>query len=159
MFTVIEKVIILQNVDVFLDVPTEQLAYLAAVAEEVAFMKGETIYKADERSDAMYLVLEGNVRLHRDDVEVTVAGSQEAFGTWALFDAEPRVVTATAVDDTKVLRIYTEDFYDILADHVQITQGIFKALVKRMRKLIELVGLDTVPKGKRERGTDSGNAM
>ncbi|MFC1573855.1 Crp/Fnr family transcriptional regulator [Candidatus Latescibacterota bacterium] len=160
MFTVIEKVIILQNVDVFLDVPTEQLAYLAAIAEEAAFMKGETIYRANEQSDAMYLVLEGSVRLHRDGEEVTVAGSQEAFGTWALFDEEPRVVTATAVEDSKVLRIYTEDFYDILADHVQITQGIFKAMVKRMRKLIELVGLDTAPKGKRDKkGVGSGNAM
>lgn len=142
MFTVIEKVIFLQNVDVFLEIPSEQLAYIAAIAEEITFIKGDDIYKADEPSDAMYLVLEGSVRLHLDGKEVTVAGVKDAFGTWALFDEEPRVVTATASEDARLLRIYREDFYDLLADNVQITQGIFKTLVKRMRKLIERVGFE-----------------
>ncbi len=142
MYTVIEKVIFLQNVEVFFEVPTEQLAYLAAIAEEISCIKGDDIFKAEELSDAMYLVLDGKVRLHRKEEEVTVVGQNEAFGTWAMFDEEPRVVTATAIEDTRLLRIYTEDFYDLLADNVQITQGIFKALVKRMRTLIERVGIE-----------------
>ncbi|HDY89636.1 MAG TPA: cyclic nucleotide-binding domain-containing protein, partial [bacterium] len=137
MLTVIEKVIFLQNVDVFLEVLSEQLAYLAAIAEEITYLKGDNIYKADDPSDAMYFVLEGKVKLHRDGEEVMIAESKVAFGTWALFDEEPRVVTATAIEDTKLLRIYADDFYDLLADNVQITQGIFKALVRRMRNLIE----------------------
>ena len=139
MYTVIEKVIILQNVDVFLEVPTEQLAYIAAIAEEVTYLKGETVYKAGGHADAMYLVLTGGVRLHLDGKEVTVAGIEDTFGTWALFDEEPRVVNATAIEDSTLLRIGREDFYDLLADNVQITQGIFKTLVKRMRKLISRV--------------------
>ena len=146
MLTVIEKVIFLQNVDVFLEIPSDQLAYLAAIAEEITYLKGDDIYKADESSDAMYLVLEGKVKLHRDGKEVTVAGQKETFGTWALFDEEIRIVTATALEDSKLLRIYREDFYDLLADNVHITQGIFKTLVKRMRNLIDRVGLEPVDK-------------
>ena len=59
MLTVIEKVIFLQNVEVFSDVPTEDLAYLAAIAEEVEFKNGEEVFKENEPSDALYLVLEG----------------------------------------------------------------------------------------------------
>ena len=139
MLTVIEKVIILQNVDVFLEIPTEQLAYIAAIAEEVTYMKDETVYKAEDHADAMFLVLEGSVRLHLDGKEVTVAGVEDTFGTWALFDEEPRVVNATSIEDSTLLHIDREDFYDLLADNVQITQGIFKTLVKRMRKLISRV--------------------
>ena len=146
MLTVIEKVIFLQNVDVFLEVPTEQLAYLAAIAEEIAFLKGDDIYKTEESSDAMYLVLEGKVKLHRDGEEITLAGEKEVFGTWALFDEELRIVTATAIEDSKLLRIDREDFYDLLADNVQITQGILKTLVKRMRNLIDRVSLDPADK-------------
>lgn len=148
MLTAIEKVIFLQNVDIFSEVTTEELAYLAAISEEVAFIKGDKIYEAEELSDAMYLVLEGKVKLHRDGKEVTVAGPKEAFGSWALFDEEPRVVTATAIEDSKLLCIYREDFYDLLADNIQITQGVFKTLVKRMRKLIEHVGLEPAIKSK-----------
>ena len=146
MLTVIEKVIFLQNVDVFLEVPTEQLAYLAAIAEETAFLKGDDIYKTEESSDAMYLVLEGKVKLHRDSEEIALAGEKEVFGTWALFDEELRIVTATAIEDSKLLLIDREDFYDLLADNVQITQGILKTLVKRMRSLIDRISLDPADK-------------
>ena len=136
MFTIIEKVIFLQNVDVFSDVPTEQLAYVAAIADEVTYMKGETIYELGEASDSLYLVLEGSVRLHRDSEEILVAGAKHAFGTWALFDDEPRVATATCLEDARLLRIDRDDFLELLSDHTEITQGVFKNIVGRLRGLI-----------------------
>ncbi len=139
MRTVIEKVIFLQNVDIFQDVPTEDLAYLAAIAEELSFPKDEVIYREHEPSDSMYLVLEGQVRMHQNDRTIDTKGPKEAFGTWALFDEAPRVVTATTESDCQVLRIDREDFFDLLADHTRITQGIFKAVVQRLRKLLENV--------------------
>ena len=95
MLTVVEKVIFLQNIDVFSEVPTEQLASLAAIAEEVSYLKSDVIYRENEYSDALYLVLDGRVRLHRDDKDIAVAENKEAFGTWALLDEEVRLVTAT----------------------------------------------------------------
>lgn len=142
MLTVIEKVIFLQNVDVFDDVPSEQLAYLAAIAEEVSYLKDEVIYRRSEPSDALYLVLQGGVRLHQDGRDITLAGPRQAFGTWALFDEEPRVVTATAVEDTNLLRVDREDFIDLLADHVQITRGILKKMAGRLRGLLGRVERD-----------------
>lgn len=135
MLTVIEKVIFLQHVDVFSEVSTEQLAFLGAIAEEIVVREGETLYEADEPSDSMYLVLSGKIRLHRGDTDVLVARDREAFGTWALFDDEPRVVTATALEESRLLRIDKEDFIDLLADNVQITQGVLKAIVRRLRAL------------------------
>jgi CRP-like cAMP-binding protein len=139
MLSIVEKVILLQNIDVFSEVPTEQLASLAAIAEEVEFIKGDIIYKENDPSDALYLVLEGKVHLRRGDQEISVAEKEEAFGTWALFDEEPRVVTATVVEDSRLLRVDREDFIDLLADHVQIAQGVIKIVVKRLRNLVERV--------------------
>ncbi len=141
MLTVVEKVAALQNVDVFTDVPTEQLAYLAAIAEEVEYKEGEVIYKEQEAADSFYLLLEGEVRLHQGQQDITVARATEAFGIWALFDDEPRVVTATTLTDARLLRIDSERFVDILADHVQISQGILKNLASRLRTLLERVSL------------------
>jgi len=140
MLTVVEKVIFLQDVDIFSEVPTEQLAYLAAIAEEETHAKDKVIYQDQEPADGMYLVVEGKVRLHRGVLEIMVAGSGDPFGTWALFDDEPRVGTATPVEETRVLRLNKEDFIDLLADNVGITQGVLKALVKRVRGLIGRVG-------------------
>jgi CRP-like cAMP-binding protein len=147
MLSIVEKVIFLQNVDVFAEIPSEQLSYMAAIAEELSFSAGDKVYEADQPSDALYVVLDGKVRLHRGDEEITVAQSSEPFGTWALFDDTPRVATATAAEDTRVLCIDRDDFLDLLSDHVQITQGVLKSLVGRLRGLLDRVGTDIGPRG------------
>ncbi len=145
MLSVIEKVVFLQNVDIFSRVPTEQLAYVAAIAEEVNFLANDVIFKEHDAADALYLVINGKVRLHRGDDEIAIAGPREAFGAWALFDDEPRLVTATVMEDCRLLLIDRDDFADLLADHIQITQGIMKDIVGRLRGLVGQVA-GSVPK-------------
>lgn len=90
------------------------------------------------------------MRLERGGHQILSAGSEDAFGTWSLFDDEPRVVSATASEDARLLRIDREDFVDLLADHVQITQGILKTMVKRLRGLFEKVDKEIAPGGGQE---------
>lgn len=136
MLTRVEKVIFLQDVDIFKYTSTEDLAHIAAITDEVDFKEGNPIFKEGEFPDAMYVVIEGKIRLSRDDQEVMTAQKKDAFGTWALFDDEPRVATAISLEDSRLLKIDKEDFFDLLADHVEITQSILKVMVKRLRKLM-----------------------
>ena len=138
--TTIEKVIALQEVDIFSQVSTEELSYLAAIVTEHRHAAGDVIYNEKDAADSMFLVVEGQVRLHKDGLDITVAGPGEAFGTWALFDEEPRVSAATSQEEAMVLRLDKDDFIDLLADNVEITQGVLKALVTRVRGLIGRVG-------------------
>lgn len=140
MLTVVERVIFLQNVDVFSEVSTENLALVATIGQEVEFAEDERIYTELSPSDSMYLVLEGEVRLHRGDITVTRAREKEAFGTWSLFDDEHRVTSATAVRRTVLLRVAKDDFIELLADNVEITQGVLKAVVRRLRTVLARVG-------------------
>ncbi len=136
MLTIVDKVLCLQNVDIFNHVTTEDLAYIASIAKELQLPEGATIFKQDQPADSMYVIVGGRVRLHKNEQEILVAGEQEAFGTWALFDTEPYIMTATAVEDVHLLQIDQDGFYDLLSDHVEITQSIFKALVQRTKRLI-----------------------
>jgi len=142
MLTIIEKVILLQNVEVFADIPTEQLSFLAAIAEEESFAAEAVIFELGDPADALYVVLEGRVRLHSGGEEIATAASNDPFGTWALFDDRPRVITATCVEDTKVLRIDRDDFLELLSDHVQINEQVLKTIVGRLRGLLDSIGAD-----------------
>ena len=141
MLTTIEKVLFLQDVDIFKNTQTEDLAHIATITEEIELKQDHTIFKQGEISDSMYLVIEGEVKLERDGKVILIAKPKKDFGTWALFDDEPRVFTATTVKDSQLLKIEKDDFYDLLADHVQITQGILKTMVKRLHSLRARVGL------------------
>jgi CRP-like cAMP-binding protein len=147
MLTVVEKVLFLQDVDIFQNTSTDDLAHIAAITEEIRLPANAEIFRESEASDSMYLVIEGRVRLHRGDQEVMTARKKDAFGTWALFDDQPRIVTATAAEDAVLLRIDREEFFDLLADHSRITQAMMKTLSTRLRSIIGRVGIDTAPKG------------
>jgi CRP-like cAMP-binding protein len=136
MLTTVEKVIHLQDFDIFANTSTEDLAFLAAITDEVKLDERQVIFKEGDFPDALYMIIEGKIRLTRDNEEVMVAGSNDSFGTWALFDDEPRVATATTLDECLLLRIDKEEFFDFLADNANITQSIIKTLVKRMRGLM-----------------------
>jgi len=136
MLTTVEKVLFLQEIDIFEFTSTEDLSHIAAITEEIEFQPDETIYKEGDLPDAMYMVISGQVRLTREAEEVMVARAKDVFGTWALFDDKPRVATAATLEDTQVLRIGQEDFIDLLADYVAITQSILKTMVKRLRRLM-----------------------
>ena len=136
MLTTVEKVIFHQDVDIFEFTSTEDLAHIAAITDEIKFKTNKVIFREGEFPDAMYMVIEGEVSLTRENQEVMVAKHKDVFGAWALFDDEPRVATANTLEDTRLLQIDKEDFIDLLADHVEITQSILKVMVKRLRNLM-----------------------
>ena len=132
----IDKVLCLQTVDVFKHATTEMLAYVGSIANDVTAPSGTVIFSEDDISDAMYVVVTGRVRLDKAGKEILTVGPGQSFGTWALLDKQPRLLTATAVDDVHVLKIKSEDFYDLLSDHDEITPVIFKAVIERVNRLV-----------------------
>lgn len=133
----VEKVIALEGVDLLSGLTPEQLARIASIAKEIAVSPQKTIFEPKQPSDALFVVLDGAVELARDGNVLHVAKQNEVLGAWALFDTDPMPVTAKTLEDTKLLRISRDDFYDLLSDNVEITASIFSTLVKRFRKLVE----------------------
>jgi CRP-like cAMP-binding protein len=134
---IIEKVIALEAVDLLKNLSAEQLSRIASIAKEVRFAPGKTVLAPDTNPDSLFIILEGAVSIGREGSELHVARENEVLGAWALFDPEPLAVTAKAVQDTRLLKISRDDFYDLLSDNSEITASIFSMLVKRFRQLVE----------------------
>jgi len=134
--TLIDKVLCLQNVDIFKHVTTEMLGYIATIAHEIEAEKTQTIFSEEDVSDAMYVVVKGRVRLAKKEQEVMTVTAGQSFGTWALFDNQPRVMTAQALENVQLLKIRSEEFYDLLSDHDEITPAVFRAVVENVKRLV-----------------------
>jgi CRP-like cAMP-binding protein len=135
---IVEKVISLEGVDLLASLSPEHLARIASVAQEVRIPPGKAILEANKPLDALYVIVEGAVELSRAEQPLTTAREGDVLGAWALFEEDdPLPVTARTLEDTRLLRIGREDFYDLLADNSEITSAIFSTLVKRFRKLVE----------------------
>jgi CRP-like cAMP-binding protein len=134
---IVEKVIALEAVDLLKNLSPEQLSRIASIAKEVKMPSGRTVLGPDKSLDALYVILDGGVSISRDNTELHIAREHEVLGAWALFDPEPMNVTAKTIEDTRLLRIGRDDFYDLLSDNSEITASIFSMLVKRFRQLVE----------------------
>ena len=135
MLTVIEKVLLLQNIDLFSYVTSEQLSFFAAIAEEVTINPARVLYRENDAPDGLYVVVSGSVGMHRGQDEIDRMGPSTSFGVWALFDDSPRLTTAKAIEESRLLFVSRDDFYEVLSDHVDIVEGLFKHLVQRIRRL------------------------
>ncbi len=139
MLTVIEKVVFLQDIDAFAEIPIEQLTHIASITEEVQLEPDTTLIKQGEPAEALYFILEGRVRILRNG-RSTEFGEKDVIGAWSLFDDElPNFATAVSLEPTLLLRIDREDFLDIVADYVEITEGIFKSLARRIQRLSQQI--------------------
>ena len=134
---IVEKVMALESVELLQAMKPEQLARLAGIACEVSFGPDKVIVDPAKPAGSLMIVVEGSVELSRNGEPLMTAHQNDVLGAWALFDDEPMAITAKTLEDTRLLKISRDDFYDLLADNVEITQALFSTLVKRFRKLVE----------------------
>jgi CRP-like cAMP-binding protein len=136
MLTTVERVLILKGADLLKDVGPRHLLGLAEVAREVEILEGDGIYKEDDLADALYMVVEGRVRLSADGRTMSEVGPGEAFGTWSLVDDSERGHRADCIEEGLTLALHRDEFYDMAAGDLTLLQGIVRLLAKRLRALV-----------------------
>jgi CRP-like cAMP-binding protein len=136
-YTVVEKVLLLQNVDLLSASRTEDLAVLAAIAEEVLYPQGAQIFEEGQLADGLYVVIRGELVLTQDGKEMSRIGERSALGAWDLIEGGPRVFGTYAALETLLLRVERQDFDDLLMDYPELGQSILKGLVRRFRRLVK----------------------
>ena len=103
--TAVRRAIALRDVEAFRSVPMDQLAQIAAAAREEWMPAGGVLFREGEPPGALYVILQGRVRLERQGEVFGQAKGGEPLGTWSLFDDHPRRATATCDGDTRVLAL------------------------------------------------------
>ncbi len=134
MISTVEKVLFLKSVDLFSQIPGEDLARVAQIAEEFEFEPEEPLMHEGEIGESMFILIEGHVEVIKGDRVVVKLGPRECVGEMAILDSEPRSATVQAAEDTRALKIEREDFYDLMMEQMAIAQGIIKVLTQRLRK-------------------------
>ena len=136
MYSTLEKTIFMKGVDLFRDISGEEVSHVAQIAEERQFGKEEVIFEEGDAGDAMFIIVDGAVRIHKGEKEIAFLSKGKFIGEMALLDQEPRSASITTTEETTLLEINGEDFYDLMASRMEIMQGIVKVLTQRLREAI-----------------------
>jgi CRP/FNR family transcriptional regulator, cyclic AMP receptor protein len=133
MITTVEKVLFLRGVDLFSDIPGEDLARIALITEEAQHPAGAEIIREGDVGESLYIVVDGRVEVRKGDKRLAELSEREVFGEMAVLDPGPRSATVKAVTDLTLLTIRREDFADIMAERHEIARGIIQVLTRRLR--------------------------
>src|ERR1035437_8680513 len=102
----------------------------------VEYRKGQTIYSQDQPSTAIYLVIDGKVKISRlaDDghqVVVDIYQPDEFFGESAFLSLPHRSEQATALESTKLMTWTTSEIEEIIMKRPRLAVALLQILVQR----------------------------
>jgi len=134
----------LKHIHLFQRLTSAELEELAAEVEQVKFKPEETVFNANDKGDALYVVDSGAVRiwvLDEDVNPVTLAELKpgDFFGELAVLDRGPRSTNATAIVDTELHRLSSDDFQKFLLGHPDVAIDVICEIGARMRQTNMLV--------------------
>jgi CRP-like cAMP-binding protein len=135
----IEKVLLLEEMPVFSRATSEQLSLLAGITHEVKLTESELPFREGD-APAIYIILEGELSLE------PVGGGEPAFakpgdciGVYeTLGGAESTGWRAHVTRGGVALRVEREALFDLLADQIDLLQGVFSALQRRQMAVAQL---------------------
>lgn len=131
----IEKVFLLQSIDLFSNASAEALLRMAHIASEEEYKSGEVVQREGSTPDAFYVVARGRVILESKSLDRSEeAVEHQAFGIIPVLDGEPLLFTAACAEDSLLLRIDSEDFFDHLTDDEEIVKSIVRYLARQVRE-------------------------
>jgi hypothetical protein len=137
MLTTLEKTILLKSVGLFKEISAEDLSYVAGIAEETEVAAGTLIFQEGDHGDCLYIIIGGSVRVHKGYRELAVLGRLQSLGEMAVLDGSPRSASATALEDTTMIKVDREQFLDVMRSSPEIMQGIIRLLLARLREANE----------------------
>ena len=135
----------LQSVPLFSQLSEEDVASISRATRNRTYPKNSVIVFEDDPGDALFVVKSGQVKvvlIGEDGREVilSVLGGGDFFGEMSLIDDQPRSAHVIAMEDSKLLVLYREDFHRCLERSPRIALGLLRALSRRLRSADDKIG-------------------
>ena len=125
----IETVLFLQGVDFFSACTAEQILRISAIVHQRRLAAGETVYGPGEPASDLYCVVEGAVGTGNGAGRSRVEPG-ETFGVLEILSGRLRSQSAVAEEDSLVLEIGAEDFFDLLSHNIEIVKALFRRIIE-----------------------------
>lgn len=126
------KVELIAKVPLFAGLGKQQLARVAAIADEIDLRPGKGLTREGERGREFFILLEGEVDVRRKGRRLATRGAGEFFGEIALVSDVPRTATVTAATPVRALVIRDQEFRRLIEQTPAIALKVLTAVAERL---------------------------
>ncbi len=127
----------LKNYSLFGGIKQDHMNTIQQFLEEGNFNPGEDIVVQGERSERVYLIIEGSVTVYVDGAKLAQLTEGESFGEMHLIDIMPRSATITANSDVTTLSLCNRDIITIkeqcIETYLMIIMNCARNISRRLR--------------------------
>ncbi len=136
------KAELLEKLPIFKTLKNDELAELFALSVYYSLAAGEFVYQEGDNADMLYIVARGKIKLTKYSSEgnefiISFLEPGQLFGAAAVFTEKPYACSAIATEESDVLEIRKEDFWQLIEGHPQIGLGVMKILGERLTEAQE----------------------
>lgn len=135
----------LSKVPLFAHLTEDEVGRIAEVTRAKTYPQNSVIVFENDPGDAMYVVDTGQVKVvltgeDGREVILSVLGDGDFFGEMALIDDLPRSAHVIAMERSKLIVLYRDDFRRCLEETPRIALGMLQALSRRLRRADDKIG-------------------
>jgi CRP-like cAMP-binding protein len=123
---------ILERHPLLAHLPSERLARLAREGEVETWKAGEDIVAEGSLGDALFLILSGEVAVHKDGKTFATLGAGEVFGEMSMVEPAPRSASVSAMSPTFLFRLPHDSLHRLLIDDPQTASALLIQIVKTL---------------------------
>ncbi len=135
---------LLREIDLFKNLSEQALVEIIPLTSVVEYTPGQVVFQEGEMGDALFLILEGEVRISKNihgvgEEALAFLKKGSYFGEMALVgDAQPRSASAIAAERSEMAKLERKDFIELVnANHevgVEILWSFVTTLSARLRE-------------------------
>jgi CRP-like cAMP-binding protein len=129
---------LLNDVALFTELSTDELARLAAAAENHQLQRNDLLFAEGDEPDRLYVVVSGRVAIANRSVDgresmISLMERGDLFGEMPLFDGLGRSAEARALEPSEVLSIPYGPLQEIYEQRPSLLWSVVKLLANRLR--------------------------
>ncbi|MDW8246026.1 MAG: cyclic nucleotide-binding domain-containing protein [Sandaracinaceae bacterium] len=116
-----------RHIQLFCDFEMAELLRIRHISQQREYKEGEVIVREGDRSESLFLLISGEVCVHRNGQPIAMLGPGAHFGEMALLSNRPRSATVTARSHARLLVIERPALMALLAqDPVLATKFLWR---------------------------------
>jgi serine/threonine protein phosphatase PrpC len=104
----------LRDIELFRELTMAELVKVYNLLSSLAVQPGQCIIREGDKSEHLYVVVEGQVQVDREGARIAALGPGTHFGEMALLNHRPRSATVTALSPTKLLCLERKEFLGLM---------------------------------------------
>lgn len=131
----LETALLLHQVPLFADLSPEALLPVARLSSYRMLSPGERLFEQGSFGDALFVVVDGLLRVEQQGQLLAQLGKGETVGEMAVLDWQPRSASVIAEQASTLLRVERNDLIDLLQEEPALLHSLLALLSRRIRDL------------------------